>query len=146
VPVSRAAWVTAKPAEQAMMGALQFNFASPVGMERAVSTAMAYYEQQACSTEGGSPAKSVRLAEIEAQEVDVREQYKSGRLPLAVFKTWLAELTQQREALHQPARRKSKSIKRDEFMSAYCKVVAKRLEVFSERRNVAVARFSIGSG
>ena len=73
----------------------------------------------------------------------MREQYRSGRLPLAIFKTWLAELTQQREALYQPAGRKTKSITRDEFMSVYRKVVAKRLEVFSERRNVAVARESL---
>jgi hypothetical protein len=51
---------------------------------------VAHWSAQSVATTTSSTAAVI----AKVQEADVREQYKSGRLPLAVFNTWLAEPTQ----------------------------------------------------
>ena len=89
------------------------------------------------------PAWSAALAEINAREADVKVQFKTGRLPAAVFKTWLAELAKEREVLNRPMTLKPTRISRSEFLQEYksaVSAVARGLKVFTNREHVALSR------
>ena len=75
-----------------MLAAITYDFASPAAIGRSVNTAMAYYEREYASDARPVPARTAELANGDARESDVREQYKAGKLPPALFAAWLAEL------------------------------------------------------
>jgi hypothetical protein len=74
--------------EKAVLEKLEINSLSPEAFDRAAELAMEYLNQQ--SADPPVPAKvSAALADIDARESDVREQFKGSQLPPAVFKSWL---------------------------------------------------------
>ena len=101
---------------------------------------MEFFDKQQTAETRAMPAWSAALAEINAHEADVKEQFKTGRLPAVVFKTWLAELAREREVLNRPATLKPTRISRSEFLQEYKSAVARRLKVFTNRENVALSR------
>ncbi len=127
-------------AESVVLAAITYDFASPAAIERAIDTAMAYYEREYAGDARSVPVRSAELANVDARERDVREQYKTGKLTPAVFSAWLAELEKERSSLTRPTPLKTRRVTRDEFASAYRAVVAKRLGVFTRRENAATAR------
>jgi len=127
-------------AERTILEAIAYDFASPAAVERAVNTAMSYYEKEHAQRARALPARSEELAEIDAREAHVREQYKLGKLPSVVFTAWLGELEKERSALSQTIAPKTWRITREEVARAYRNIVAKRLEVLTKRENAAVAR------
>jgi site-specific DNA recombinase len=126
--------------ERAVLEALEVDFLSPAALHRAADMAMEYFEKQQRAETQTVPALSAALAEIHAREADVREQFKEGKLPAAVFKTWLAELAKQRDALSRPTTSKSTRISRSEFLQEYKSAVVRQLKVFTSRENVALSR------
>ncbi len=102
--------------------------------------AMEYFDKQQNAEPPTAPAVSAALAEINEREGDIREQFKAGKLPAAVFKSWLAEFTKEREAFNGPAAPKSARFSRSEFLQEYKSAVARRLKVFTSRENVAMSR------
>jgi len=101
---------------------------------------MEYFDKQQNAEPPTAPAVSAALAEINEREGDIREQFKAGKLPAAVFKSWLAEFTKEREAFNRPAAPKSARFSRSEFLQEYKSAVARRLKVFTSRENVAMSR------
>jgi hypothetical protein len=84
------------------------------------------------------PKVSAVLAEINARELGVKEQFKKGRLAEAVFKTWLAVLAKEREVLNRPTTSKPARISRSEFRQECKSAVASRLKVFTNRETIAL--------
>jgi len=121
--------------EAAVLEALEMDFLSPVALERATDLAMEYFEKLHKIARPAEHASSELLA-IAAREAEVREQFKAGKLPSAVFKTWLAELAKERRALSRPAPPPPTQVTRSEFLQAYKAAVARRLDVFTKRDNV----------
>src|SRR5437764_2097430 len=101
---------------------------------------MEFFDKQQTADPQTMPAWSAALAEINAREADVKEQFKTGKLPAAVVKTWLAELAREREVLNRPTTLKPTRISRSEFLQEYKSSVARRLKVFTDRENVALSR------
>ena len=101
---------------------------------------MEFFDKQQTADPQTMPAWSAALAEINAREADVKEQFKTGKLPAVVFKTWLAELAREREVLNRPTTLKPTRISRSEFLQEYKSAVARRLKVFTNRENVALSR------
>jgi hypothetical protein len=89
---------------------------SPESFHRAADLAMEYFDKQQRAEAPTAPALSAALADLNARETDVREQFKAGKLPPAVFKTWLAELARERVTLHRSATTKSARISRADFL------------------------------
>jgi hypothetical protein len=130
--------------EQAVLRAIEYDFASPSAIDHAVNTAMKCYECEHAHAAQPIAPKSVELAQIDAREADVREQYKAGKLPPAVFAAWLDELQNARLAVTQPVvAQESRRVTRDEMASAYRGAVTKRLGVFTKRENAGAARESL---
>jgi site-specific DNA recombinase len=127
-------------AESAVLSAITYDFASPAAIERAVNTAMDCYEREHAHITQSVPAKSVSLADIDARESQVREEYKAGKLPSVVFTAWLAELERERAARTVPSVPKVRRVTREEFARAYRGMVATRLDVLTKRENAAAAR------
>ena len=75
-----------------MLVAITYDFASPAAIEHAVNTAMAYYEREYAHFARPVAASTAELANVDARESELREQYKFGKLPPAVFTAWLAKL------------------------------------------------------
>lgn len=67
------------------------------------------------------PETAAALADIDARESDIRDQFKAGKLPPSVFKTWLAEFAREREALTRRTTTPPKSarITRSDFLQEY---------------------------
>jgi len=126
--------------ERAVLEALELGFLSPTALHRAADLAMEYFDKQQNAETRTSPELSAALAEINAREADVREQFKTGKLPGAVFKSWIAEFAKERDALNRPTTSKSTRISRSEFLQEYKSAVARRLKVFTGRENVAQSR------
>jgi hypothetical protein len=72
---------------------------------------------------------SAALAEITRARAGIREQVKVGKIPGAIFKSWLAEFAKQRVAMNRPATAKSARISRSEFLQEYKSGVARKLNV-----------------
>ena len=85
-------------------------------------------------------AGTAELVNLDERETDVREQYKTGKLPPYVFTAWLTELEKERTSLKHPILAKAQPVIRDEFAHAYRGVVAKCLGVLTRRENAAIAR------
>ncbi len=86
------------------------------------------------------PVLSATRADIDARESDVREQFKAGKLPPAVFKCWIAEFAKEREVQNRRATPKTPRISRSEFLHEYRAAVARKLKIFTTRENVAMSR------
>lgn len=127
-------------AEQAVLHAIEYDFASPSAIEHAVSTAMTSYEREYAHAARPTPSKSVELAELDAREADVRAQYKAGKLPPTVLTAWLAELETARLAVTQPVVQETQRVTRDDLAKAYRSALAKRLGIFTKRENAGPAR------
>jgi hypothetical protein len=69
-------------------------------LNRAADLAMQDLNKQHSAEPPAPPETAAALADIDTRESDIREQFKAGRLPPAVFKTWIAEFAREREALH----------------------------------------------
>ena len=102
----------------------------------AADLAMEYFDKQQEAGAPTAPALSAAVADIDAREADVREQFKAGKLPPTVFKTWLAELATERAALNQPTPTNSARISRSEFLHEYKSSVARQLKVFTSRETL----------
>lgn len=119
---------------------------SPAAIEHAANLAQEYFDKQRKAEPELAPALSAALAEIEKRESEVREQFKSGKLPASVFKSWIGEFTKEREALNRPSVSESpKRISRSEFIREYRFAVERKLEVFTSRENVALSREALRS-
>ena len=127
-------------AEQAVLHAIEYDFASPSAIEHAVSTAMTSYEREYAHAGRPTTPKSVELAELDAREADVRAQYKAGKLPPTVLTAWLAELESARLAVTQPVVQETQRVTRADLAKVYRSALAKRLSAFTKRENVGPAR------
>jgi len=130
-------------AVRSVVDALKIDFLSEENLAKAAEIASTHFEQmQRASTETDTPEISRSLVELAARESDVREQFKAGKLPVAVFKTWLSELENERKSIRKPAaaKRIPQEFSREAFIRAFRKSVTRRLEVFTSRVNVAKAR------
>jgi site-specific DNA recombinase len=126
--------------EREVLAALELDFLSPVALQRATDLAMDYFDKQRSTEAKAAPAVSAALAEIEKRETDVREQFKAGKLPAPVFKSWIAEFAKEREALNRPAAPKAPRVSRSDFLQAYRSAVERKLKIFTSRENVALSR------
>ena len=88
--------------ERAVLEALELDFLSHAALYRAAALATEFFDKQQTVDPRTMPAWSAARAEINAREADVKDQFKAGRLPAAVFKTWLAELAKERDVLNRP--------------------------------------------
>jgi hypothetical protein len=71
-----------------------------------------------CCTPRDAPkirAVSAALAEINARESDIREQFNAGKIPGPVFKSWLAEFVKQRDAINRRRRRSPRESRTQNF-------------------------------
>jgi DNA invertase Pin-like site-specific DNA recombinase len=100
--------------EREVLAALELDFLSPVALQRATDLAMEYFEKQHANETRAAPAVSTALAEIDKRETEVREQFKAGKLPAPVFKSWIAEFAKEREALNRPAAPKAPRVSRSD--------------------------------
>jgi hypothetical protein len=107
---------------------------------RAADLAMDYFDKQQSNEPPKIPAVSAALAEINARESDIREQFNAGKMPGPVFKSWLAEFAKEREAINRPMTPRPARISRSEFLQEYKSAVARKLKVFTSRENVAMSR------
>jgi hypothetical protein len=73
--------------EREVLAALEIDFLSSAALQRA----MEFFDKQQGAEAPAAPELSAALAEIYKRESDIREQFKAGKLPAAVFKSWLAE-------------------------------------------------------
>ena len=126
--------------EREVLAALELDFLSPVVLQRATDLAMDYFDKQQSTEVQAPPAVSAALAEIDKRKTEVREQFKAGKLPAPVFKSWISEFTKEREALSRPAAPKAPRVSRYEFLQAYRAVVERKLKIFTSRENVALSR------
>jgi len=118
---------------------LEIDFLSPESLHRAADLAMDYFDKQQSTEPPKIPAVLAALAEINARARDIREQFKEGKIPGAVYKSWLAELAKERDAINRPAMPKPPRISRSEFLQEYKSAVARKLKVFTSRENVAMS-------
>jgi recombinase-like zinc beta ribbon protein/recombinase len=129
--------------EKAVLEKLELDCLSPDALNRAADLAMEYLKKQQTAEPPAPPELSAAQADIDARESDIREQFKTGKLPSAVFKTWIAEFARERESLNrrrtagtaQPAR-----VTRADFLQEYRSAVARKLKIFTARENVAQSR------
>ncbi len=128
--------------EAAVLEALEMDLLGPAALERATNLAMEYFDKLYKIARPTGYASSELLA-IAGRETEIREQFKAGKLPPAVFKTWLDELAKERRALSRPAPVPPARVTRSEFLQAYKATVARRLSVFTKRDNVASARVAL---
>ena len=126
--------------EREVLRALELDLLSPKSLHRAADLAMEYFDKQQRAEAPTAPALSAAIADINAREADVREQFKAGKLPPTVFKTWLAELARERATLHHPATTKSARVSQSDFLHEYKLTLARQLKVFTSRENVAMSR------
>ena len=126
----------------AVLEALEMDLLSPVALERATDLAMEYFDKLYKVARPAGHASS-ELSAIAARETEIREQFKAGKLPPAVFRTWLDELAKERRALSRPAPVPAARVSRSQFLQAYKAAVARRLSVFTKRDNVASARLAL---
>jgi hypothetical protein len=105
--------------ERAVLEALELDFLSPAALHRAAHLAMEFFEKQQTAETRTIPAWSAALAEINAREAADKEQFKTGKLPAAIFKTWLAELAKERDVLNRPTTLKPARISHSEFLQEY---------------------------
>jgi hypothetical protein len=113
---------------------------SPEALDRAADLAMEYLDKQQSVAAPTPPAISAAQADIDARESDVREQFKAGKLPPGVFKSWLAEFAREREALNRRTTPKPARITRADFLQEYKSAVTRKLKVFTARENIAQSR------
>jgi len=74
---------------------------------------MDYFDKQQSTESPKIPAVSTAFADINARESDIREQFNAGKIPGAVFKSWLAEFAKERDAINRPrhqSRRESRAL------------------------------------
>ncbi len=126
--------------EREVLAALELDFLSPIALQRATDLAMDYFDKQQSTEAKAAPAVSAALAEVDKREADVREQFKAGKLPAPVFKSWIAEFAKERESLNRPAAPKAPRVSRSEFLQAYRSAVERKLKIFTTRENVALSR------
>jgi DNA invertase Pin-like site-specific DNA recombinase len=126
--------------EREVLAALEQDFLSPDALQRATDLAMKYFEKQQRTEAQSAPVVSAALTEIEKRETEVREQFKAGKLPPPVFKSWIAEFAKERDALNRPAAPRAPRITRSEFLQSYRSAAERKLKVFTSRENVALAR------
>ena len=126
--------------EKAVLESLEMDFLSPDALHRAADLAMEYINKQQSTEPPTLLAQSAALADIDAREAEIREQFKAGKLPAAVFKTWLAEFTRERDALKRSATPKPARITRADFLYEYKVAVARKLKIFTARENIALSR------
>jgi hypothetical protein len=127
-------------------GASELDLLSPAAIQHAASLAMEYFDKQQKAEPEAAPALSAALAEIEKRESEVREQFKSGKLPASVFKSWIGEFAKEREALNRPpASEVPPRVSRSKFIRAYRSAVERKLKVFTSRENVALSRKALRS-
>ena len=127
--------------EREVLAALELDLLSPATIQHATNLAMEYFDKQRKPEPEAAPALTAALAEIDKRESDVREQFKSGKLPGAVFKSWLGEFMKEREALNHPSvPEMPPRLSRSEFIRAYRSAVERKLDVFTKRENVALSR------
>jgi site-specific DNA recombinase len=126
--------------EREVLRALELDLLNPKSLHQAADLAMEYFDKQEVAELPTAPEFSAALADINAREADVREQFKAGKLPPTVFKTWLEELARERVTLHRPATKRSARISRSDFLHEYKLTVARQLKVFTSRENVAMSR------
>ena len=88
-------------------------------------------KQQNAAEPPAPPETAAALADIGARESDIRDQFKAGKLPPAVFKTWLAEFAREREALTRrtTAPPKSARLTRADFFQEYKSAVTRKLKI-----------------
>ena len=86
--------------ENAVLEKLELDCLNPEALNRAADLAMDYLNKQQSAE---PPAITAAQADIDTRESDIRHQFKAGKLPPAVFKTWLAD-AREREA---PTRRQN---------------------------------------
>jgi hypothetical protein len=89
------------------------------------------------SSPPAAPALAAAFAEINGREADIREQFKAGKVSGGV---WIVGFTKEREALNRPATPKPPRFSCSECLQEYRSAVARRLEVFTSRANVAMSR------
>jgi site-specific DNA recombinase len=126
--------------ERVVLEALEIDFLSPESLHRAADLAMDYFDKQQSTEPTKIPAVSAALAEINARESDIREQFNAGKIPGAVLKSWLAEFAKERDAVNRPTTSRPARISRSEFLQEYKSAVARKLKVFTSRENVAMSR------
>jgi len=132
--------------EREVLAALELDLLSPAAIQHATNLAMEYFDKQRKPEPEAAPALSAALAEIDKREAEVREQFKSGKLPASVFKSWLGEFTKEREALNRPSVSEAPPrVSRSEFIQAYRSAAERKLEVFTSRENVALSREALRS-
>jgi len=87
------------------------------------------------------------MSDIDARESDIRDQFKPGKLPPAVFKTWLAEFAREREALIRCATASPKSarITRADFLQQYKSAVSEAENLHRTRNRRGITRSSAHS-
>lgn len=105
--------------EREVLAALELDFLSPAALQRATDLAMEYFEKQQRTEADAAPPVSATLAEIDKRETEVREQFKAGKLPQPVLKSWITESAKEREALDRPAAPKVPRVSRSEFLQTY---------------------------
>ena len=107
---------------------------------------MEYFDKQQKAEPEAAPPLSAALADIDKRESEVREQFKSGKLPASVFKSWIGEFTKEREALNRPpVSEVPPRVSRSDFIRAYRSAVERKLKVFTSRENVALSREALRS-
>jgi hypothetical protein len=104
--------------ERKVLAALELDFLSPAALQRATDLAMEYFEKQQRTESQPALPVSAALAEIDKRETEVRDQFKAGKLPPLVFKSWIDEFAKEREALNRPAAPKVPRVSRSEFPQA----------------------------
>jgi hypothetical protein len=129
--------------EKAVLEKLELDCLSPEALNRAADLAMDYLnKQQNPQPPPAPPETAAALADIDARESDIRDQFKAGKLPPSVFKTWLAEFVREREALTRRTTtpQKSARITRADFLQEYKSAVTRKLKIFTARENIAQSR------
>jgi hypothetical protein len=112
-----------------VLAALELDLLSPAAIQHATNLAMEYFDKQRKAEPEAAPALSTALAEIDKRESEVREQFKSGKLPASVFKSWIGEFTKEREALNRPpVSEVPPRVSRSEFIRAYRSAVERERE------------------
>jgi hypothetical protein len=129
--------------EKAVLEKLELDCLSPEALNRAADLAMDYLnKQQNPQPPPAPPETAAALADIDARESGIRDQFKAGKLPPSVFKTWLAEFVREREALTRRTTtpQKSARITRADFLQEYKSAVTRKLKIFTARENIAQSR------
>jgi hypothetical protein len=130
--------------ERSVVDALKINFLSDEYLASAADIAAAHFDQaQRAAAKPDLPEVARSLQHVAKREAEVRDQFKTGKLPNSVFKAWLAELDSERRSIQKAATGKRAALvefSREEFIREFRKSVARRLKVFTSRVNVAKAQ------